>query len=538
MNKISSLVSNQIPSFAHEEYPVFVSFMESYYQWLEEEGNTLNFIEGYKQNLDVDFANEEFIAEYLEEFVEYLPKDKKIDDSTLIKLIKEFYLSKGSEQSFKFLFTILFNEHVDIIYPREDMFKASDGTWSGDIFLKVTNNNYDKLDLSNPDVNIKVVGRRSGAVAIVDTISEVLGDFSYTELELSSFSKDFIVGERVNLHVDDAIVIETTIGGVVDTKILDGGSGNSVNDIISITSDGSGQDFKALVTSVSVGELNRYTVLNAGQGYAVGEFVYAQSDASGEGFGYIGTISQVDVSGEIVFIDIVSAGSSYNHEVYVKIDSVAGEDAVVILQGDNVGKVTNLEITDSGLNYDPSDTYTTIINDIDVNITPIVGCIFTDVQSYTDIKGFPSYNSIIQDSYYYQIFSYALKSKVRPELWRGLVKRIAHPTGTELFAIWDNEASVYMGDNSVESAFSYLFTIISELAMADVIEFSNSPVTKNINSSNTCSTFHSLNDLDEIKFSPNFKWNVEEFKDLSLEDLSTQCFAELYLTNDSEITIT
>lgn len=536
MNKISSLISSQVPSYSHEEYPVFVSFMESYYQWLEEDGNTLSFLEGYKQNLDVDFANEEFIAEYLEEFVEYLPKDKKIDDSMLIKLIKEFYLSKGSEQSFKFLFTILFNEHVDIIYPREDMFKASDGTWAGDIFLKVTNNNYDKLDLSNPDVNIKVVGRKSGAVAIVDTISEILGDFSYTELELSSFSKDFIVGEKVNLHVDDAVVIESTIGGIVDMKILDGGSGNKVDDVISIISDGSGQELKALVTSVSVGELDKYTIVNSGQDYVVGEYIYTQP--TNEGFGYIGQIAQVDNNGAIEYINHISSGSSYNQEIHVNIYSVDGSGAIIILQGDNVGKVTNLEIIDSGLNYDPVDTFTTMINESTVNITPIVGCIFTDVQSYTDIKGFPSFNSRIQDSYYYQIFSYALKSKVRPELWRGLVKRIAHPTGTELFAIWDNEASVYMGDNSVHSAFSYLFAIISELAMANAIEFSDTPVTKNINSINTCSTFHSLNDLDEIKFSSNFKWNVEEFKDLSLEDLSTQCYADLYLTNDSEITIT
>ena len=539
MKKISSLVKHQVPSFANEEYPLFVAFMEAYYEWLEEDGNTLDFLENYQTNLDVDLANDEFIAEYLEEFVEYLPKEKKIDDPTLIKYIKEFYLSKGSEQSFRFLFTILFNEAVKIIYPREVMFRASDGTWDGDIYLKLTNVNYDKLDLSDPDANIKVVGRKSGAIAIVDSMEKFINsDTSYTLLELSSFTKDFIVGERVNLHVNNAVVIETTIGAIVDMKINDGGSGNSVGDLVHINTNNIGMDFAGKVSSVSDGELNRYSIEIAGEGYEVGDFVYAKSDVSGEGFGYIGNVSQVDVNGAIESIDNISSGSLYNQELYVNIPSEAGFGASIKLQGDNVGKIDKIDILKSGYDYEPDDTLSVNVRNIAVDITPKVGCIFNDIKAYKDITGFPSHTTRLQDSFYYQTFSYALQSKVRPELWRGLVRRIAHPAGTELFAIWENEASVYVGDVAVESDFSYAFKIISELLLEPTIEFSETPITKNINSSNSCSTFSNVNDLDDIKFSPNFKWTIEDFKDLTVEDLTSLCYDDLYLTNDSEITIT
>ena len=34
-NKISTLVSRQIPEFVREDYPTFVAFVEAYYEWLQ-----------------------------------------------------------------------------------------------------------------------------------------------------------------------------------------------------------------------------------------------------------------------------------------------------------------------------------------------------------------------------------------------------------------------------------------------------------------------------------------------------------------------
>ena len=48
-------------------------------------------------------------------------------------------------------------------------------------------------------------------------------------------------------------------------------------------------------------------------------------------------------------------------------------------------------------------------------------------------KGFLNSDMVIQDSYYYQDFSYIIKSNVSIHKWRNIVKSIIHPAGLELF---------------------------------------------------------------------------------------------------------
>ena len=39
-NKVSLLVNRQVPEFVREEYPVFISFLEAYYEFLENKQGT------------------------------------------------------------------------------------------------------------------------------------------------------------------------------------------------------------------------------------------------------------------------------------------------------------------------------------------------------------------------------------------------------------------------------------------------------------------------------------------------------------------
>ena len=38
---ISTLIQSQFPSFYNEEGELFIAFVKAYYEWLEENGNTL-----------------------------------------------------------------------------------------------------------------------------------------------------------------------------------------------------------------------------------------------------------------------------------------------------------------------------------------------------------------------------------------------------------------------------------------------------------------------------------------------------------------
>jgi len=55
--------------------------------------------------------------------------DEGLNQNLFIKQAKDFYLSKGTPESFKILFKALYNEEVDVIKPKEYIFKPSDAQY-------------------------------------------------------------------------------------------------------------------------------------------------------------------------------------------------------------------------------------------------------------------------------------------------------------------------------------------------------------------------------------------------------------------------
>ena len=76
----------------------------------------------------------------------------KLDVSTFIKHSKDFYSSKGTDQSYKILFNALYGENVNIIRPRENLFTPSNAfnlVSSNFVVEKVSG---DPLNLSNKTI--------------------------------------------------------------------------------------------------------------------------------------------------------------------------------------------------------------------------------------------------------------------------------------------------------------------------------------------------------------------------------------------------
>jgi hypothetical protein len=136
--KTSLLVYNQLPEFIREEYPLFISFLESYYEFLESEvivngesqkNDLIRKLKDLKNISDVDISLSKFEEQFFNTFASVLPKETKVSKEFLIKNVLPLYKSKGTIKSFEFLFRILFNENINIEYPREQILKASDGKW-------------------------------------------------------------------------------------------------------------------------------------------------------------------------------------------------------------------------------------------------------------------------------------------------------------------------------------------------------------------------------------------------------------------------
>lgn len=147
--RTSLFVKNQLPKFITDEYPNFVLFLEAYYEFLENEqyienvsqkNNLTEKLKNLRYLSDIDKSLSDFEDQFFNTFAPSLHRDSKVSKEFLIKHILELYNSKGSINSYKLLFRMLFGENVQISYPKDNILRASDGRWVVESFLRVSPN--------------------------------------------------------------------------------------------------------------------------------------------------------------------------------------------------------------------------------------------------------------------------------------------------------------------------------------------------------------------------------------------------------------
>lgn len=143
-NKTSLLVNRQVPEFVREEYPLFVSFLEAYYEFLEnkqgsENNDLITKANELRDIKDIDVSLDNFESNFFNTLATTVPKETAVSKEILLKNILPLYLSKGSEKSFQLLFRFLFGQELEIKYPRNDVLRASDGKWVVEKSVKVSN---------------------------------------------------------------------------------------------------------------------------------------------------------------------------------------------------------------------------------------------------------------------------------------------------------------------------------------------------------------------------------------------------------------
>ena len=132
--KTSLLINRQVPEFVREEHPNFIAFLEAYYEFLEtKQGSQKNDLTTEAKKLrnisDVDLSIGQFEDNFFNTFASLVPRNVEVDKGILLKHLLPLYLAKGNEKSFKLLFRLLFNEEVEIIQPKTNVLRASDGKW-------------------------------------------------------------------------------------------------------------------------------------------------------------------------------------------------------------------------------------------------------------------------------------------------------------------------------------------------------------------------------------------------------------------------
>ena len=145
--KTSLLVERQVPEFVREENPKFIAFLEAYYEFLEnKQGTKKNDLTTEAKKLrnisDIDLSIGEFETSFFNTYASLIPKNVEVDKSILLKHLLPLYLAKGSEKSFKLLFRLLYGEEVVITFPKNNILRASDGKWTTENVVRISNDVY------------------------------------------------------------------------------------------------------------------------------------------------------------------------------------------------------------------------------------------------------------------------------------------------------------------------------------------------------------------------------------------------------------
>jgi hypothetical protein len=467
--KTSLLVESQVPEFVREQHPLFINFLEAYYEFLEQKQGTQNNdlttkAKSLRYISDVDESIDEFEESFINNFASLIPQEAISDKAFLIKNVLPLYLARGNIKSYEFLFRLLYGQDVQLTFPRNNILRASAGNWVQENVLRIDTDIYTfytgdgttttfllaqevnneeitvfvddvqilsgffvrketkklifntppvdgsdiKVFYSNFNVNLftnrKLTGTSSKAFAVIErSIPRLIGIQTSIELYIDDATRlgTFLNAETVTTDIiaDDEVTLiqigASTFSPLSSIRLIDGGSGYNVGDIVLVTGGLPETPAEAVVSSVFLALPDSANIVLSGAGFQLGGIVSASNIA--------GTIT-LAIDG----VDATGANSANSYTVYTDIvapyvntvisSSDYGFPSNVVLTGENVqtriaDALSRLTITGIG----PAQNALVLFADISANgaIFDAEGAKFeTLANTFFDIKNFASVGKI------------------------------------------------------------------------------------------------------------------------------------------------
>jgi len=532
MTTIKKHISKRsLPSFIHEDYPLFVSFVESFVEFMETEKGAVDIVKNLKEYRDIDTTLEEFVDRLTDEYMAGIPKEILADKRLVAKHINEFYANKGNEASYRFLFQLLYGDNIEFYYPKLDILRASDGKWDEPISVKILLEN--AKDLFKFESN-KITGYTSGSTAIVESAFLITErNLNVVELSLSSINGLFLPDEDITIIYDGVTYAFPLLEIFTHINVLEGGSGYRIDDIIPVLDIDDKEIAKAEVVSVTLGSVTDLSVDTAGFGYngelrkvvtfgeltaeatfngdllntvildgsdsassgedyfdytfdqtitsvdvpSVGDKIFVFDDDTGLGANAEGIISVVSETGNILEVVLTRKGDGYSAPIAF-IQTETGQDGVVGVVG-GAGSIKTMRLSNFPivLNTDKDSneefTHVTIdfsgVGDENAEASLDSGVMGFYRGRFLNDDGWLSSAKYLQDNRYYQDFSYVLKTSLPINRYRDIIKKIVHPAGLAMFG----EISILDSiDNNANIVYNFItiFSISSVTNNADIYD--------------------------------------------------------------------
>jgi hypothetical protein len=404
-------VLRQVPEFIRAEYPAFIEFLKAYYTWLEDE----YFLGQYEDLFDIDDTIDEFLT-YFRQQLDIYGITSNDTDKIYIRNIKQLYQSKGSSDSIEFLLKILFNKPSQIVHPWDFTFKPSVGEWKQEVSLIVDITRGTLNDFTGTSLIINDNTGHQYRTHVIDATPRKDG---FVELFVNRF---FSYGELISVVTTDNIAAGNVKTTTVKAIIENGGHGFSVGQIFAINSNsGSGTLIKIKAVDVN-GAIKAVDIIKAGTGYTV-DFNLFMSATSVISANQVGSYIQLNALAYQTddYINAQNESGQFVKHDYTNLNSSYMTDPSYV--GDVVGEIKSV----------PGTVYTEQY----ANIKFIVGQLFIYPGYYISSNNLLDDVAYIEDSRYYQAFSYVTVIDEALSKYSTLLRKLVHPTGTKHFGQYD-----------------------------------------------------------------------------------------------------
>jgi len=377
---VDSIIDSFVPSHIQANFPELIAFIRAYLAYLEETN-----LSGYYQNTlqnqrDIRLQDQEFLRRIEREIGLFVPRDYEADPRLFYDRISDLWRAKGTEEGLKLFFRLFLDDPVQIRLPFEQVLIPSDGRFVSE----------DKIRISVISGNGEDFGGKR--IVQLDTFAEAV----VSKVERRVYS--------------DGIIFELVLARGTAAGTFNEGSVVALVDNL---------DIRAEVYR-SVTNLN---ITNPGTGYRPGDFITLDGK---EGVTFTAYVETINETGGITSVRIANSGSG-NTPNHIKEANETEEyflEDFLLFEYD-----TNNQVGPSSLTFNV-DTIsgTNAVFEIDF------GAFIKTAGRYVGVKGQLSESIVLQDSFFFQKYSYEVLTNFPIGRWQGPIKKTVSPAGTIPFA--------------------------------------------------------------------------------------------------------
>jgi hypothetical protein len=477
-------VNEQLPRAMRGESETLTAVLEDYYRFVNAEQGPSYTINRLIAEHDLDKVfDDTYIDAIRKEIAVGTPVSPYLQKTFLLKRLVDSYTSRGSEVSIEYLFRMFFDDNITIFKPWEHVLIPSAGKWETEIRSQIVLAFGSVEDLEGSEiVQYDQFGALAARAAVKTIARRIVGNAHYFDIVLYQDTNYHAFGDSQPIQTLDGKAYGFFFRSLAQINIADGGQGYAIDDRIYI---GGKEDisFNARVAAVDevTGTITTiemtYPGVSATVNYPAG-IINDPEALSGVSEMYLNGVVSIDTNG-FYFFDTAPDASDTSYQFALADDPqllqpMLGIDMDIYATRSDNGltiqsstqkfghtvlhdfEVYDTQSTTPELNYSkqPRSLSNVVVRsakvDPDTNpasFTFAFNTIYETRGAYANAFHRPSGISVLQDSFYYQIFSYEINSEFPMNEWEDLVDSFIHPAGFKYFASTTFSAAAALGSN-------------------------------------------------------------------------------------------